>query len=93
MKRSRPKAQQDFVSDSPELNQTVSGLSENLRKIVAAIRDDFNKLKKDLIDQLSEKNNQIAALQDEVSILKITIVVSSRVELTMLMLMNVGIRL
>ena len=56
-----------------ELDLSVSGLSEDGKRIVAAIREDFNKLKEDLLEQLSDKTEQIESLNDEVRKLKTTI--------------------
>ena len=64
---------QDMMPESSDIDISASGLSEDGRRIVAAIRDDFNKLKKDLLQQLSDKSAQIDSLNDEVKNLKMTV--------------------
>ena len=70
MTRSR---KQHMMAESSDIDISASGLSEVRRRIIATTRDDFKKLKRDLLVQLSHKLGQIDALNDEVKNLKMTV--------------------
>ena len=52
------------------VDASAADISEDGKRIVAAIREDFEKLKKEFIERMQEKNTQIETLNKEVTFLK-----------------------
>ena len=67
---SRRKYQQEKILSSQESIHDISELSEDGKRIVLAIREEMQKVKDELLDQLSIKTKEIAELSNEVATLK-----------------------